>query len=323
MKVGMIDLDRKNGGRLFPNIPLMKLSAWHKRNGDRVEWYDEFVDYDRVYVSKVFSFSKDFPGEINAKEIVYGGSGFAIEVVDGKEIYHKEKDRPLPPEVEQMYPDYDLYGIPDTAYGFITRGCPRGCDFCHVKEMQGSKPYPVANLSDFWRGQKNIVLLDPNITAYRGWKDVFQQLIDSGANVDFSQGLDIRCMTEEKAEMLKNIKVKNVHFAWDRYEDGDIIVPRLEKFREITGWTRSKVSVYVLVNFDTTIEQDIERIMKIRSLNFQPYVMRYNKQTIKRGSELNALARWVNFTPLFWKYETFDEYKRECTKGGKGENGHA
>jgi hypothetical protein len=314
MNIGMIDLDKKNDTKPFPNIPLMKLSAWHKNIGDSVEWYDESKFYDLVYVSKVFSFSEDYPNEIHANEVVYGGSGFAIELVNGKEIYHKEKDHPLPLYVEKMYPDYDLYGITDTAYGFITRGCPRGCDFCHVKEMQGTKPYPVAKLSDFWRGQKNIVLLDPNITAYRGWKDVFQQLIDSGANVDFSQGLDIRCMTEEKAEMLKQIKVKNVHFAWDRYEDSKFIAPRLKKFREITGWGRSKVSVYVLVNFDTSIEQDLERIMAIKSLNFQPYVMRYNKQAIKRGSEINALARWVNFVPLFWKYDTFDDYKCECTK---------
>ena len=198
MNVGMIDLDRKNVDKPFPNIPLMKLSAWHKKNGDCVEWYDESKIYDKVYVSKVFSFSPDYPDKINANQVVYGGSGFAIDLVDGKEVYHKEKDAPLPPEVERMYPDYDLYGITDTAYGFITRGCPRGCDFCHVEQMQGAKPYTVAKLSDFWRGQKNIVLLDPNITAYRGWKDVFQQLIDSNATVDFSQGLDIRCMTDEK-----------------------------------------------------------------------------------------------------------------------------
>lgn len=314
MIVGMIDLDKKNVDKPFPNIPLMKLSAWHKNLGDSVEWYDSSKFYDLVYVSKVFSFSPDYPDEINATKVVFGGSGFAIEMVNGKEVYHKEKDPSLPPEVERMYPDYDLYGITDTAYGFITRGCPRGCDFCHVEKMQGRKPYSVAKLSDFWRGQKNIVLLDPNITAYRGWKEVFQQLIDSDAMVDFSQGLDIRCMTDEKAEMLKRIKVKNVHFAWDRYEDSKFIIPRLERFREITGWSRSKVSVYVLVNFNTNIDQDLERIMKIKSLNFQPYVMRYNKASIRRGSEINALARWVNFVPLFWKYDTFEDYKRECTK---------
>lgn len=318
MLIGMIDLDKKKKGKgkgkVFPNIPLMKLSAWHKQQGDTVEWYNCRKWYDKVYVSKVFSFSPDYPRKIRANEVVYGGSGFAIEFVNGKEVYNKDKDPSLPLEVERMYPDYDLYGITDTAYGFITKGCPRGCDFCHVAEMQGRKPYFVANLSDFWRGQKNIVLLDPNITAFRGWKEVFQQLIDSGANIDFSQGLDIRCMTEEKAEMLKQMKIKNVHFAWDRYEDSNFIAPRLEKFRQITGWNRSKVSVYVLVNFNTTIEQDLERIMKIKSLNFQPYIMRYNKASIKRGSEINALARWVNFVPLFWKYDTFDDYKRECTK---------
>ena len=313
MKVGMIDLDKKSQ-KPFPNLPLMKLSAWHKAQGDEVVWYDGTY-CDLVYVSKVFSFSPDYDGEINAAEVRYGGSGFAISLINGKEVYDKSKDPPLPDEVEHIYPDYSLYGITDTAYGFIQRGCPRGCFFCHVQSMQGSCARKVADLSEFWNGQKNIVLLDPNITALKEWREVFSQLIESGANVDFSQGLDIRLMTPEKTDMLMKMKVKSVHFAWDHYKDRDIVVPKLKEFREQSGWGRDKVSVYVLTNYDSTFDEDLERVMTIREIGFQPYVMRYDKEHIPRGSEINALARWVNFVPLFWKYNTFDEYKRLNRKG--------
>lgn len=215
-KIGLIDVDGHN----FPNIPLMKISAWHKASGDHVEWYDPMFSphMDKVYVSKVFSFSPDFDYFIDADEVSYGGSGYCISLVNGKEVFDKSKDKELPSEIEHIYPDYSLYGITDTAYGFLTRGCPRGCSFCHVEAKEGRRSYKVADLNEFWNGQKNIVLCDPNILACREWKDLLQQLIDSKAWVDFNQGLDIRLMTEEKAEMLKQIKMKEMHFAWDRYQ---------------------------------------------------------------------------------------------------------
>ena len=101
---------------------------------------------------------------------------------------------------------------------------------------EGRRSRKVANLSEFWHGQKNIVLLDPNTIACPEWEDILQQLIDSDAWVDFSQGVDIRLMTDKKAEMIKLIKVKNIHFAWDRYEDKDEIIPKLRRFKKLTGW---------------------------------------------------------------------------------------
>lgn len=308
MKIGLIDVDGHN----FPNLPLMKLSAWHKARGDTVEWYQPmFTGHcDRVYMSKVFSFTPDYEYCIDADEIVKGGSGYCIELVDGKEVYHAERDHNLPYEIEHIYPDYGLYGITDTAYGFMSRGCPRGCDFCHVKDKEGRKAYKVADLSEFWRGQKNIVLLDPNPLACREWKEIFQQLIDSKAWVDFSQGIDIRIMTEEKAEMLKRIKVKMVHFAFDRYQDWDIVVPRMKTFSEVTGWDRGKVSVFVLCNFDTTLEQDLARIYAIRECGFSPYVMIYDKEHLPKGSIYYKLQRWANNRFVFWKCERFEDYDR-------------
>ena len=112
----------------------------------------------------------------------------------------------LPHEIEHIYPDYSIYETitDDTAYGFLTRGCPRGCDFCIVKDKEGKKSLKVANLSEFWSGQKNIDLLDPNMFACKDWEDLSGQLIESNAWVNFNQGCDIRIMTDNKIEALKN-----------------------------------------------------------------------------------------------------------------------
>ena len=309
MKIGLIDVDGHN----FPNIPLMKIAAWHKAKGDHVEWYEPMFSphMDKVYVSKVFSFSPDFEYFIDADEVSYGGSGYCISLVNGREVFDKSKDKDLPPEIEHIYPDYSLYGITDTAYGFLTRGCPRGCSFCHVETKEGRRSYKVADLNEFWNGQKNIVLCDPNILACREWKDLLQQLIDSNAWVDFNQGLDIRLMTEEKAEMLKRIKTKELHFAWDRYQDKDKILPKFKMFKDITGIRERDLLVYVLCNFDTTFEQDLERIYTLRDMGYWAYVMLYDKDNIPKGHRLRKLQRWVNNRAIFSTCPTFEEYQKK------------
>ena len=334
MKIGLIDVDGYN----FPNIPLMKISAYHKQKGDSVEWYDPMFspDLDVVYMSKVFSFTDDYMYPIRAKEIRKGGSGYCINIDDnGREVFDKSKDIDLPPEIEHIYPDYSIYGITDTAYGFLSRGCPRGCSFCHVEAKEGRRTYKVADLSEFWRGQKNIVICDPNILACREWKSLLQQLIDSKAWVDINQGLDIRLMTEEKAEMLKQIKLKNIHFAWDRYQDKEKVLPKFQMFKDITGIGYEKLGVFVLCNFDTTIEQDLERVYALRDMGFSPYVMLYNKgefvETDKNGKPTKLkpwkqllkkytleqilhfekcwkLQRYVNNRRIFMTAKNFEEY---------------
>lgn len=315
LRIGLIDIDGHN----FPNLPLMKISAYHKSKGDSVEWYEPLFHsmgepFDKVYMSKVFSFTSDYPYFVNAKEISKGGSGYCISLVDGKEVFDKSKDIELPYEIEHIYPDYSLYPeqTKDTAYGFLTRGCPRGCDFCHVKAKEGLKSYKVADLSEFWNGQKNIVLCDPNILACKDWKPLLQQLIDSKAWIDINQGLDIRLMTEEKAEMIKQLKIKELHFAWDRYEDKDIVVPKFKMFKKLTNIDIRKLIVFVLCGDreKRVLETDLERIYTLRDMGFWAYVMLYDKENIPKGHELRKLQRWVNNRFIFARCNTFEEYKK-------------
>ena len=192
MNIGLIDVDGHN----FPNLALMKISAYHKALGDAVEWCLPLNHYDIVYQSKVFdnTYSKDIDWIPNADKVIKGGTGYGL-------------DNTLPAEIEHMYPDYSLYPelTKDTAYGFLTRGCPRHCGFCVVGDKEGLRSRKVANLSEFWREQKNIELLDPNMLACNDRMELLDQLIMSKAKVNFNQGLDIRFTNEEVAKKLGQI----------------------------------------------------------------------------------------------------------------------
>ena len=121
MKVALVDVD----GHHFPNLALMRLSAWHKARGDDVEWWNGFTHYDRVYLSKVFTFTPDFDTVIDADEIITGGTGY--------------KDyTSLPPEVEATPPDYSIYPWYKRAVGFLTRGCVHTCPWCIVPRKEGN-----------------------------------------------------------------------------------------------------------------------------------------------------------------------------------------
>ena len=309
-RIGLIDVD---GGKSFPNLALMKISAWHKAQGDDVSWYNPFDGwYDDVYLSKVFSFTPDYDLSINATTIHRGGTGYCIDLVDGREVYHKEMDHELPYEIEHIYPDYSIYPLltADTAFGFLTRGCPRGCSFCIVAGKEGRCSRKVADLNEFWNGQKKIVLCDPNILACPEWKDLLTQLRDSHALVDFNQGLDIRMMTRDRIDLLNQIKIAEIHFAWDRYKDKDLILPKFKLFAENTNIRKKNTGhsaiVYTLVNYDSTLDQDLERIYTLRDLGFWAYVMIYDKEHCDHIYK--DLQRWCNNRFIFAKCPRFEDY---------------
>lgn len=306
MKIGLIDVDGHN----YPNLPLMKISAYHKAKGDSVEWYDTmFSDHmDKVYVSKIFSFTPDYDRFIDADEVVYGGSGYCISLQDGKEVYDTTKDIPLPPEIEHIYPDYSLYGEADTAYGFLSRGCPNNCGFCHVCAKEGRCSHKVADLSEWWDGQKNIVLCDPNILACQEHMDLLRQLEESGAWVDINQGLDARLLTPKNIAAIKRIKIKEIHFAWDLMKNSKRIIRGLNTWKRFGKKDRhgSWGTVYVLTNFNTTMAENLYRIYTLDKMGFDPYVMIYDKQNAPR--EVRLLQRWCNNKVIFKSCPRFEDY---------------
>lgn len=264
-----------------------------------MEWWWGFGQYDRVYMSKVFddTYSPDVPEPLNAGEVVKGGTGYGL-------------DNHLPDEVEHIYPDYSIYPemTRETAYGFLTRGCPRGCGFCIVAGKEGRTSKKVADLSEWWRGQKNIKLLDPNLLACAEHIELLGQLADSGAWVDFTQGLDIRLVTEENAEMIKRVKAKNIHFAWDNPRQD--LTEHFKRFKEISQIDYRKLGVYVLTNFDSTLAEDLHRIYTLRDLGYSPYVMIYDKPNAPR--EVRLLQRWCNNRLIFRSEPDFFKYNPRC-----------
>lgn len=296
MKIGLIDVDGHN----YPNLALMKIFAWHKANGDSVEWWNGFAHYDRVYMSKVFdeTYSPDVPEPVNADEIVKGGTGYGL-------------DNKLPYEIEHIYPDYSLYPklTKDTAYGFLTRGCPRGCKFCIVAGKEGRRSVKVADLREWWNGQKNIVLMDPNTLACPQHMEILKQLEDSKAWVDINQGADARLLTEENIAALNRIKLKMIHFAWDTMEQSNTVLRGLELYKKYGKLQERNRRVYVLTNFGTTMEENLYRIYKLRELEFDPYVMVYDKPNAP--AEIKRLQRWVNNKLIWRSCKRFEDYCKE------------
>lgn len=294
MNIGLIDVDGHN----FPNLALMKISAYEKQRGNHVEWWNGLKRYDRVYKSKIFdeTYSYDEQHCIMADEIIYGGTGYGLDDV-------------LPGKIEHIYPDYGLYGITNTAYGFLTRGCPRGCPFCIVSIKEGRKSRQVADLSEFWHGEEIIKLLDPNLLGCTDHAKILRQLADSKVNIDFTQGLDARLLTDENIDLINLIKLKEIHFAWDNMKDENQIVSGLRRYSKKATHKPHGLygTVYVLTNYGTTHEEDLYRIYKLKDMGYDPYVMIYDKPAAPVITK--RLQRWYNNRMIFKSQPDFSKYK--------------
>lgn len=300
MNVALVDIDSHN----FPNLVLMKLAAWHIRQGDNVELVQPsdillgdnlFAPYDKVYGACVFTQNAKLAEKIEEVGGYVAGSGTG-------------KPDVLPDDIEHIYPYYPLYGITDTAYGFLTRGCPRKCPFCIVSEKEGtrSRKSVITDLSEWWNGQKNIKLLDPNILACKEHEELLEQLAESGAWVDFTQGVDVRLLTERNMKIINRIKTKRIHFAWDNPKD-ETVKKKLLFFSEasrVKDYRRK--CVYVLTNYWSSHEEDLGRVYWLRDNGFDPYVMIYNKENAPE--ETRYLQRWVNNKKIFRTITRFEEY---------------
>lgn len=297
MKIRLLAPDSK-----IPNLAIMKISTYHKNLGDDVDWYNHQLDRedtDILYISKVFTFSKDVVElPVNAK-IIKGGTGY--------DVYSK-----LPAEIDSITKlDYSLYPDCDYSIVFTTRGCIRKCGFCVVPKKEGLiHNVPICELNP--KG-KYIKVLDNNFFANRTWRENLEVLKSYNQPLDFNQGIDLRLLNVEQCEALAKCKIKTIMCAWDNYKDGPKILPKLEL---LTRYIKpSKIRVYVLVGYENyeLVDTDIERVNKIWELKAYPFVMVYvdlNNPSYEKARSCRRFARWCNNRFIF-KSCTWDEYQKD------------
>ena len=299
MKIALLDVDSK-----IPNLALMKISAYHKERGDKVSWYDELWrdDYDEVYASAIFNFSDKSMLDPNRMKI--GGTGWDISLK-------------LQEEMDVCVPDYSIYRYPHNI-GFTMRGCRFRCKFCVVPQKEG-KPYEENTIEEIWtqRDSDFVVLLDNDFFGNPMWKDRIEEMKEYNLRVNFSQGLNIRLITEEQAEALASVRFWNlkgtkrqVHFAWDQFGKGtERLIDQGMKRVTDAGITPAQMAFYVLIGFNTTPEEDLYRVEKLRDYGCDPYAMPYNKSDPYQ----KKFTRWVNRKAIF-KTVPWSEYRGSVKK---------
>lgn len=289
MRVGLHDSD--NTG--FPNLALMKLSAWHKGQRDSVEWWNPLLTYDRVYSSKVFTFTQECP--YLPENTVRGGTGYGI------------MDE-LPPEIDAMFPDYSIYPKCKHAIGFLTRGCIRKCPWCIVPKKEGKiRPYQS------WReikrpDSRDIVFMDNNVLACPWGLEQIEDMIGQDVRVDFNQGLDVRLITDDVAKLLAGLKwIRFIRMSADTDAMLELVLQAIERLGE-RGVKPYRVFVYVLAQ---EVESAERRAIALREIGANPFCQPYRDFTTNEEPplELRRLARWVNDKAIFKTVKTFSEYK--------------
>jgi len=270
LKIGLIQIDGK-----MPNLALMKLCAWHQKKGDDVTVLDiSNLEFGRVYASKIFA----------------GGSGVDLK-------------SELPEEIELQVPDYEKFKT-DYSIGFTSRGCIRDCGFCIVKEKEGM----IREVPFDWISHHKVVVLDNNFLASPKWKEKLEYFIRQKLKVCFTQGLDIRLINPENAELLSKVKYYDSHFrkrrlyfAFDDPTLEQLIVQNVALLGS-HGIIPEHLLFYMLVGYNTTFEQDYRRFQVLDSLHVLPFVMIYNNR--HDVPILRHFARWVNkryYKVVSWK----------------------
>ena len=289
MKVGLFNLEPK-----IENTAMMKVSMYHKKRGDVIEEYFPLFhkSYDKIYCFSLFTWTKK-PRKEFRKDMTCGGTGFDL------------KTR-LPYEIDKLKEiDYSLYPDCDCSYIWFSRGCIRDCAFCCVREKEGYitsvEPY------DLNPNGKYISVMDNNFFANPEWREAIKQLKKWNLPVDF-QGVDIRLLDPEKCKLLNSIPLVNVakiHIAWDFPKEN-----LLPKIKEVLKYIKSyKFMCYVLIGFNSSEEEDMYRVERLRELKIDPFVMPYNKF----DSYQRRFARWVNRKELFYSvtWENFNKGERK------------
>lgn len=290
MLVGLHDSDKTRS----PNLALMKLSAFHKTCGDTVEWWDSRKAYDRVYSSKVFTFTPEC--KALPPDTIKGGTGYGL--------YND-----LPAEIDAMFPDYSIYPECDHAIGFLTRGCIRRCPWCVVPKKEGAiRPYRT------WQqikrpDSRDIVFMDNNVLACQHGIEQMQSMVGQNVRIDFNQGLDARLITPEIAELLAKLKwIRFIRMSCDTDAMLDVVI-RAIRLLEERGVKPYRVFVYLLVKDIPSAEK---RAIAIREVGAEAFAQPYRdfENNVEPDSEMKAFARWVNRKAIFKTVNTFSEYRR-------------
>lgn len=294
MLIGLHDGDNTN----FPNLALMKLSAYHKLRGDIVEWWLPLKQYDKVYSSKVFTFTPENP--YLPENTIKGGTGYGI--------YQN-----LPVTVDKLFPDYSIYPDCDYAIGYLTRGCIRNCPWCIVPKKEGTiKPYN--SWEQIKRPDSNkVVFMDNNVLACSYGQDQLIQMIGQNIKIDFNQGLDARLITPEIAEILRKLKwIKFIRMAADTDEMLQVVLKKIELLKQY-GIKPYRIFVYVLVK---DIESAERRVIALREVGANPFAQPYRdfENNIEPQKKQREFARWVNNKAIFKTVKTFSQYKAQKGK---------
>lgn len=280
----------------FPNYALMKLSAYHKAQGDHVEWWIPMVKYDRVYSSKIFTFSPEDP--MLPPDAIKGGTGYGI------------MDE-LPPEVDAMFPDYSLYPDCDYAIGFITRGCIRKCPWCIVPKKEGAiRAYRN------WREVKrpdcrDVVFMDNNVLASEWGLEQMEDMIGENVRIDFNQGMDARLIDSDVAEIISKLKwIRFIRMSCDTDAMLDTVLEKVDLLKQ-HGVKPYRVFVYLLVQ---DIKSAEHRALALRNAGVDVFAQPYRdfENKIEPTKQIRDFAQWVNRKPIFNSTDSFAEYDRKA-----------